>query len=125
MVPWVKNSAVAPGTVDHAKEITMVEEIFSRLGEAFQEDKVERQKVYYFSVDELKRTVTLAPEGIRVEHGKTVETADCVCKTSTDFFLKVWQEGYRPGMADFLSGAIKSNDPFALQEFLAAFGKGG
>jgi hypothetical protein len=124
-VARVKNSAAAPGSVDHAKEIAMVEEIFARLGEAFQADKVVRQKVYYFSVDELKRTVTLAPEGVRVEHGKTVETADCVCKTSTDFFLKVWQEGYRPGMADFLSGAIKSNDPFALQEFLAVFGKGG
>ncbi len=101
----------------------MVAEIFTRLGESFLADKVERQKVYYFSVDELKRTVILAPEGVRVEHGKTVENADCVCKTSTDFFLKVWQQGYRPGMADFLSGAIKSNDPFALQEFLAAFGK--
>jgi hypothetical protein len=124
MVTWVKISAAASAAVDHAKEVVMVEEIFARLGEGFQADKVVRQKVYYFSVDDLKRTVTLAPEGVRVDNGKTVEVADCVCKTSTGFFLKVWHEGYRPGMQDFLSGAIKSNDPFALQEFLAAFGKG-
>ena len=65
--------------------------------------------------------MTLSPERVLVENGKTVEAADCVCKTSAAFFLKIWQEGYRPGMQDFLSGAIKSNNPFALQAFLAAF----
>jgi hypothetical protein len=101
----------------------MVEEIFAGLGECFQVNQVEQQQVFYFSVDEVKRTVTLGPESVLVEHGKTVENADCVCKTSAAFFLKIWQEGYRPGMQDFLSGAIKSNNPFALQGFLAAFGK--
>ena len=103
----------------------MVEEIFINLGDYFQANKVAQKQVFYFSVDEVKKTVTLSPEKIEVEDGKTVEEADCVCKTSTDFFLKIWQEGYRPGMADFLSGKIKSNNPFALQAFLAAFGKGG
>lgn len=103
----------------------MVEEIFSGLGESFQADKVAKKQVYYFSVDEVKRTVTMSPHGVLVENGKTVEDADCVCKTSTEFFLKIWQEGYRPGMADFLSGKIKSNNPFALQEFLSVFGKKG
>jgi putative sterol carrier protein len=103
----------------------MVEEIFTRLRESFQADKVAKKRIYYFSVDEVKKTVTLSPDGVLVENGKTVENADCVCKTSTEFFLKIWQEGYRPGMADFLSGKIKSNNPYVLQEFLSAFGKGG
>ena len=102
----------------------MVEEIFAGLGECFQANKVEQRQVYYFSVDEVKKTVTLSPEKVEVENGKTVEEADCVCKTSTAFFLKIWQEGYRPRMQDFLSGAIKSNNPFALKIFLDAFGKG-
>lgn len=102
----------------------MVEGIFADLEAQFQANKVAQQKVYYFSIDALKKTVTLGPTGVRVEDGKTVEAADCVCKTSAEFFLKVWREGYRPGMQDFMTGAIKSNDPFALQEFLAAFGKG-
>ncbi len=103
----------------------MVEDVFARLGELFQADQVSGEKVYYFSVDETRKTVFLGPGGVRVEDGKAVEDADCVCKTSAPFFMKVWQEGYRPGMSDFLSGAIKSNNPYALQEFLAAFGKGG
>jgi hypothetical protein len=103
--------------------MNMVEEVFARLGESYQADKITQKQVYYFSVDEVKKTVTLSPEGVLVENGKTVEEADCVCKTSAVFFMKIWQEGYRPGMADFLSGAIKSNNPFALQTFLAAFGK--
>ena len=103
----------------------MVEEIFASLVKHFQPNKVVQQQVFYFSVDEVKKTVTLGPNGVQVENGKTVEDADCVCKTSADFFLKIWQEGYRPGMGDFLSGKIKSNNPFALQAFLAAFSKDG
>jgi putative sterol carrier protein len=103
----------------------MVEEIFANLEKHFQPNKVAQQQVFYFSVDEVKKTVTLGPEKIEVEDGKTVGEADCVCKTSSEFFLKIWQEGYRPGMGDFLSGKIKSNNPFALQAFLSAFGKEG
>ncbi len=71
----------------------------------------------------LKKTVVLTPEACRVEDGKTIEEVDCVCKTSSDFFLKIWNEGYRPGMGDFMSGKIKSNNPLTLKDFLAAFGK--
>lgn len=102
----------------------MVEEIFSNLGTSFQADQVTQKQVYYFSVDEVKKTVILSPGQVEVQNGKTVEEADCVCKTSTEFFLKIWQEGYRPGMQDFMTGKIKSNNPFALKTFLAAFGKG-
>jgi putative sterol carrier protein len=79
---------------------------------------------YYYSVGEVKKTVTIGPDACRVEEGKTVDSADCVCKTSEAFFLKIWNEGYMPGMKDFLSGTIRSNNPQALKDFLAAFGKG-
>ncbi len=52
-----------------------------------------------------------------------MENADCVCKTSQEFFLKIWDDNYRPGMKDFMTGTIKSNNPGALQEFLSSFGK--
>jgi len=39
------------------------------------------------------------------------------------FFLKIWQEKYRPGMMDFVGGTIKSNNPSVLQEVLRSFGK--
>jgi putative sterol carrier protein len=78
---------------------------------------------YYFSLGDCKKTVRLSSESCLVTDGKTIEQADCVCKTSPEFFLKIWQEGYRPGMKDFLSGTIKSNNPGSLQLFLKCFGK--
>jgi putative sterol carrier protein len=103
----------------------MVEEIFNSLEGSFRPDSVKGPVTYYYSVGEMKKTVTIGPDACRVEQGKTVENADCVCKTSEALFLKIWHEGYMPGMKDFMSGAIKSNNPQALKKFLAAFGKGG
>lgn len=101
----------------------MIEDIFNSLSQLFVPAAVTLPASYYFSLGNIKKTVRLTPDSCIVEDGKTVESADCVCKTSPDFFLKIWQEGYRPGMKDFLAGTIKSNNPGALQNFLKSFGK--
>lgn len=101
----------------------MVEKIFASLPNLFVPDTVEDPVSYYFSLGEIKKTVRLTPDRCLVEDGRTVERADCVCKTTPDFFEKIWNDGYRPGMGDFLSGKIKSNDPNGLQTFLKTFGK--
>jgi hypothetical protein len=103
----------------------MVEAIFAGLARSFRPGSMQQTLHYYYSVGEVRKTVILGPEVCRVENGKSVESADCVCKTSPDFFLKIWNEGYTPGMKDFLAGTIKSNNPSALKDFLAAFGKQG
>jgi hypothetical protein len=38
-------------------------------------------------------------------------------------FSRIWHDGYRPGIMDFMGGSIKSNAPQHLQQFLTAFGK--
>lgn len=101
----------------------MIDEIFMDLPDCFKGEKVAKPMSYYFSLGSHKKTVHLSEQRCLVEDGRTVEAADCVCKTSPEFFIRIWEEGYRPGMADFLSGTIKSNNPGALQDFLAAFGK--
>ncbi|BDD88302.1 hypothetical protein [Desulfofustis limnaeus] len=101
----------------------MIEQIFATLPEQFRASAVKAPVSYYFSLDDIKKTVVLSPDRCHVEHGRTIEAADCVCKTSTDFFLKIWEEDYRPGMGDFLTGKIKTNNPDLLKTFLAAFGK--
>ncbi|HEX9078893.1 MAG TPA: hypothetical protein VF795_04855 [Desulfuromonadaceae bacterium] len=78
---------------------------------------------FYFSIGDVKKTITLDGDGCRVENGKTVGEADCVCKTSAEMFARIWNDGYRPGIMDFMGGAIKSNAPQLLQQFLQAFGK--
>ena len=101
----------------------MIENIFDSLPDLFVAQSTETAASYYFSLEDIKKTVTLSPEQCLVEDGRTVERADCVCKTSKELFAAIWNDGYRPGMADFLSGKIKSNDPAALQRFLGCFGK--
>ena len=101
----------------------MVEKMFSSLPDLFVSGSVDDSVSYYFSLGDVKKTVKLSSEICVVEDGRTTENADCVCKTSPEFFMKIWEDGYRPGMGDFLSGTIKSNNPSALQNFLKSFGK--
>ena len=100
-----------------------IEQIFADLPGRYQPGIVTEPVSIYFSIDEVKRTVWLDPAGCRVDSGRTTDAADCVCKTSEDFFLRVWNDDYRPGLADFLSGKIKANKPDILQLFLKACGK--
>jgi len=101
----------------------MIETIFAALENSYSSGVIDEETSFYFSIDDIKKTVVLTPDACRVENGKTIEEVDCVCKTGTDFFLKIWNDGYRPGMGDFMSGKIKSNNPLTLKDFLAAFGK--
>lgn len=101
----------------------MINEIFAKLPQSFVAGMADGQVSFYFSMGETKKTVVVDKESCTVSDGKTVDSADCVCKTSPEFFLKIWNEDYRPGMKDFLSGTIKSNDPNKLQLFLKSFGK--
>ena len=101
----------------------MLDDTFSQMAESFVKDAVNGQKSFYFSLADVKKTVVVSGSECTITEGKTVEQADCVCKTSPEFFLRIWDDGYRPGMADFMKGTIKSNDPSLLQTFLKCFGK--
>ena len=101
----------------------MIEAIFTELASTYIPGEIDAETSFYFSIEDVKRTVVLSPDACRVEEGKTIEEVDCVCKTDRDFFARIWHDGYRPGMSDFMTGKIKSNDPLTLKEFLVAFGK--
>ena len=101
----------------------MQEEIFSAMQHQYQKGVFTVPTTFYFSIDDTKKTVTLDSEGCTVEEGKTVAEADCICKTSAEMFGRIWNDGFRPGIMDFMGGAIKSNDPQLLQQLLVAFGK--
>ncbi|WP_205749294.1 hypothetical protein [Desulfopila sp. IMCC35008] len=101
----------------------MIDDIFKGLPDLFVAGAVDEKVSFYFSLEGVKKTVTVDPDGTTVEDGKAVDNADCVCKTSPEFFLRIWNDGYRPGLKDFLTGSIKSNDPDKLRVFLKCFGK--
>jgi len=79
----------------------MVEDVFASLDGSFVEGAVAKPMTFYFSLGDTKKTVELSPESCEVSDGKVVDNADCVCKTSPEFFMKIWDEDYRPGMKDF------------------------
>lgn len=101
----------------------MIDGIFESMAERYKKGEFKEKTIFYFAVGDDKRTLTVDAMGCTVENGKTVENADCFCKTSHELFLKIVQGGYQPGMRDFMSGQIKSNAPFLLQQFMGAFRK--
>ncbi|MDD2850856.1 MAG: hypothetical protein PHY09_03030 [Desulfuromonadaceae bacterium] len=101
----------------------MQEEIFTAMQEQYQKGVFTIPTTFYFSVDDIKKTLTLDADSCRIEEGKTVEEADCVCKTSAKMFSRILNDGYRPGIMDFMNGSIKSNAPQLLQQLLTAVGK--
>jgi len=101
----------------------MQEDIFATFQTDYRKGVFTIPTTFYFSIDDIKKTVTLDAERCLIKDGKTVENADCVCKTSAAMFSRIWNDGYRPGIMDFMGGSIKSNAPQLLQQLLVAFGK--
>ena len=100
-----------------------VSKIFETLPKMFQKGSLKVDRTFYFSLgEEEKWTVSLTKDGCTVKAGKT-EDADCFFKASTEMFLDVWGGRHTPSIADFMTGAIKSNNPMLLKEFVAAFKK--
>jgi len=81
---------------------------------------------FYFSLsDDEKWTVALSEQKCAVARGKPDADADCFFKASEEMFLDVWNGKHTPSAKDFLTGAIKSNNPILLKDFVAAFKKKG
>ena len=99
-----------------------ISKVFEGLPTRFQKDRVKTSRTFYFSLgDDEKWTVALSPEKCAVTKGKPDKDADCFFKASEQLFLDVWSGKHKPGMKDFMTGAIKSNNPMLLKEFVEAF----
>jgi len=99
--------------------------LFSELEAKFSAGEIEKPVSYYVSLgnDELaKWTVRVDGSACEVRPGKPDGgQADCVLKTSPEIFAKIVRESYVPSPADFMSGAIKSNDVSLLMTFQKVF----
>jgi long-chain acyl-CoA synthetase len=98
--------------------------LFAELEAKFRAGEVERPVSYYVSLgneDLAKWTVRVDALACDVRPGKPEGGADCVLKTSPEIFAKIVRESYVPSPADFVSGAIKSNDVSLLMTFQKVF----
>jgi 1-acyl-sn-glycerol-3-phosphate acyltransferase len=99
--------------------------LFAELEAKFRAGEVERAVSYYVTLGagELSKwTVRIDARACDVRPGKPDGgQADCVLKTSPEIFAKIVRESYVPSPADFLSGAVKSNDVALLLTFQRVF----
>lgn len=101
----------------------MIEQIIAEMGTSFTKGVFSQSTTFLFFVGDATITVTVGPESYAVDRGATVDKAECTCKTSAEMFRKIWFDGYRPGIMDFLSKEIRCDSPLLLPQFLRAFGR--
>ncbi len=104
--------------------------LFQELEGKFDKGLVDKPVSFYFTLgnDEMSKwTVRVDPaSGCEVKLGKpSGGTADCVLKTSPEIFTRIVRDAYTPSPAEFMSGAIKSNDVSLLMTFQKVFQLGG
>jgi hypothetical protein len=99
----------------------IVAAITAEMGDLFCKGVFTDRTVFRFNVGESSITVAISADGFAL--GDAAGEADCSCRTSSEMFSKIWYDGYRPGIMDFLGGAIKTDAPLLLPQFLQAFGK--
>ena len=90
----------------------------------FVKGNVKTPRTFYFSLGEKEKwTVSLGKDKCEVTAARPEEDVDCFFKATEAMFLEVWNGRHTPSAKDFLTGAIKSNNPLLLKEFVAAFRK--
>ncbi|MBL8610173.1 MAG: AMP-binding protein [Myxococcales bacterium] len=99
--------------------------LFQELEGKFAKGQVDKPTSFYFTLGTdpfAKWTVLVDPEKCEIKLGKPESgTADCVLKTSPELFTKIVREAWVPGPAEFISGALKSNDVSLLLTFQKVF----
>lgn len=99
----------------------IVEAITGEMGTLFCKGVFTDRTVFRFTLGEASITIAISADSFTLE-GDAAKV-DCSCRTSAEMFRKIWHDGYRPGIMDFLGGAINSDAPLLLPRFLRAFGK--
>ena len=99
--------------------------LFAYLEKKFDGGAVDKPVSFYFTLgdgENAKWTVRVSKDKCEVKAGKPEGgTADCVLKTSPEIFTKIVKDAFTPGPAEFISGAIKSNDIALLMTFQKVF----
>lgn len=101
----------------------MLDGIIAEMESTFCAGVFSERTSFLFKVGDSAATVVIDDACYAVDRDQTAPGVDCTCSTSAEMFGRIWHEGYRPGIFDFLSGEIKCDNPLLLPKFLRAFGK--
>lgn len=101
----------------------MIEAIVAGMGSSFCQGVFTEKTSFRFELEEISITVIIDAQCYAAEMDSALVTVDCCCNTSSEMFRQIWFDGYRPGIMDFLGGAIRCDAPLLLPQFLKAFGR--
>jgi long-chain acyl-CoA synthetase len=117
-----KNGAHSHALLPHMlRDDGSLQSLFERLRGRFVPGSTQAPVSYYFSLGQEKWTLKASTNACEVARGKAVENADCVLKTSPELFQRIVEEAYTPSAAEFMSGAVKSNNIQLLFTFQRMF----
>lgn len=122
MPDW-NSATLCRGAVGETGELSMLDGIIREMESSFCKGIFTQRKSFRFVVGDAAATVVVDAESYSVTRDETALAVDCYCRTSAEMFGRIWYDGYRPGIMDFLSGAIECDNPLLLPRFLRAFGK--
>jgi len=114
-------AAITHGEVEPDAPPDTLADLFAELQERFVAGAVDRPVSYYFALGEDRWTVRVSRDACEVMPGKVVNPADCVLKTTPAIFTRIVREAYTPSPAEFVSGAVKSNNINLLFTFQKVF----
>jgi len=103
------------------ESLTDVAKVFMAMPSRFRGGQFDRLTTYCFSIGEERWTVLIDVDQCQVLQGRTVEEPDCFLETSPEIFLGTLRGTYTPGIVDLVSGKVKTNNPFLLQNFRDSF----
>jgi len=100
-----------------------IAKIFAGLCKRFNKANVKAERSYHFALGAHESwTVVVRRDGCVVRQGPD-DGADVYFEGPAELFLDVWNGRHQLGALDFLTGRVKSNQPLALRDFVAAFQK--
>ncbi len=98
-----------------------IPEMFDHMPTQYNAGILKADRSYYFSLGSQKYTVKMTPESCTVDKGKTLDSCDCVLKTTDKIFIKLVVQGKPPGPIDIARGRFKTNDVGLLTELRNLF----
>ena len=93
-----------------------IPQMFEHMPAQYNAGVLSAPRTYYFSLGSHKFTAKMTPDACVIEQGKTVDSCDCVLKTTEKIFTALVLHGKRPGTLDVARGRFKTNDLALLSE---------
>jgi long-chain acyl-CoA synthetase len=115
-------SRLEPNDLRQRADDDSLADVFRELETRFVAGSVDEPVSFYFALGKSERwTVKISSEHCEVSPGKIAAAADCVLKTTPAIFTRIVREAYTPSPAEFVAGAVKSNNIGLLFTFQKAF----